>query len=227
MFNSLKAKIQAVASQKVADSHARFFKERPLLLGITTPVMRQIAQEFWELPLTDITTLLNSQYQEERFLALLILIHHYKKNPEAIYHYYLDHLDYINNWNLVDCSAHLIVGDFLLKKERTPLYKLAHATNMWHRRVAIVSTWAFIKKNDVEETGLIAQKLLNDSEDLIHKATGWMLREAGKKSRPFLDQFLETHHVSMPRTMLRYAIEKLSPEERAIWMKQTKNYKTT
>jgi 3-methyladenine DNA glycosylase AlkD len=219
LIDKVRAALKAVASEEVADSHARFFKERPKLLGINTPTLRKIAKEFLDLPLDAISKLLKSSYQEERFLALIILCHRYKKEAESTYNYYLKHLDYIDNWNLVDVSAHEIVGRYLMEKDKSLLKELAASSNMWHRRVAIVATWAFIKKGRVQETGVIAELLLDDPEDLIHKAVGWMLRESGKKDLAFLEKFLHKHHQKMPRTMLRYAIERLSPEERAIWMK--------
>ncbi len=191
------------------------YAEHDQFLGIPVPTLRAIAKEHTTLSHQDLHTLLTSPYNEERLLALLILVHQYKKSPLPTYHFYLDHLSYINNWNLVDSSAHLILGPHL--EAHTDL---AHSQNLWHRRIAIIATLYHIKKGNLDHTFHIAQALLNDTHDLIHKATGWMLREAGKQNLSALTAFLDAHHTRMPRTMLRYAIEKYPPETRAHYLKK-------
>lgn len=210
MLTALRKTLKELASEEVRASHARFFKDKPQLMGLTMPTLREVAKTYRELPLDALSKLLASAFQEERILALLILIYHYKKAPDAIYAYYLDHIDFIDNWNLVDLSAPAIVGVHLLKRDKAILTKLARSKTLWHRRIAIVSTWAFIKKGELAETERLATLLLQDKEDLMHKAVGWMLREAGKKDEAFLLGFLAKHEAVMPRTMVRYAKERLS-----------------
>ena len=160
---------------------------------------------------------MRSEWHEERLLALLILVRRFERGDEAaqraIYDLYLSETRWINNWDLVDVSAYKIVGAWLLRRSRAPLKKLAASHSLWERRIAIVSTFAFIRSGHLEETFSISKKLLGDPEDLIHKACGWMLRECGKRDERELVRFLNAHRRSMPRTMLRYAIEKF-PEKR-------------
>lgn len=187
-------------------------------MGVTVPTVRKIAKQFDSLQLSDLQGLLTSSINEERFLALIILIAQYQKSSvaqrEILYQFYLDHLQHVNNWNLVDASAHWIIGAHLLDKDRHLLEQLAQSDNLWLRRIAIVSTWYFIRQNDTVWTFKIATQLLADREDLIHKAVGWMLREAGKRDEKTLTQFLTKYASIMPRVMLRYAIEKLRPTTR-------------
>jgi len=225
MISLIQKALQKEASPETAASLGRFFKEKPCMHGIPMPKLRLLAKEFQELSFDDCHLLLGSSYQEERLLALLILCRRYRKTPETVYDFYLEHLTYVDNWNLVDASAHLIIGEYLWGKGISLLEKLAESPSLWKRRIAIVATWAFIKKGDVTATEKIATRLLQDKEDLIHKAVGWMLREAGKKDRLFLERFLQKQKDHMPRTMLRYAIEKFSADERAIWMRQTRSCK--
>lgn len=209
-----------------------FFKTAPgeyaahdKFLGITVPALRKISKEFSELSLSEIETLLASSFNEERLLALLILVNRYQKAnrelKEECYQFYLNNLKSVNNWNLVDLSAHLIVGAHLHKAEKDILFELSSRESLWERRVAIVSTWYFIRQNEHEWTIRLAKILLNDKHDLIHKAVGWMLREVGKKDLQVLVGFLADHANLMPRTMLRYAIEKFPEEQRKAYM-QTK-----
>lgn len=212
-------------------------------LDVTVPHIRSIAKHFSATDFGVLQQLLESEYNEERLLALIILAQQYHAaarilahakaqgksqakagSPKAeqagrtcqeIYEFYTHNVWYVNNWNLVDSSAHLIIGAHLWDKDRTPLLELAQSQNMWERRVAIVATWYFIKQGDLAWTFKIASMLLGDSHDLIHKAVGWMLREAGKKDEQALVTFLQEHAGHMPRTMLRYAIEKFSPGARA------------
>ncbi len=216
-------------------SNPRFFKtgegdyaEHDQFMGVTVPVLRKLAKTFEDLSLIDIKKLLQSPFNEERQLALFILVNHYKAGSQTektrIYDFYLKHLAYVNNWNLVDASAHLIIGAELFSKtnkEKTILKTLSISDNLWERRVAIVSTWTFIQNNHFEWTLKIAKQLLKDNHDLIHKAVGWMLREVGKKDTQVLITFLDQHAPKMPRTMLRYAIEHFSADERKMYLQRS------
>lgn len=201
------------------DRIAVFFKkgaggyaEHDQFIGISVPTLRKIAKEFLSLTLDELIHLIRSPINEERLLTLIILTHQYKLSSqeikEKLYQFYIQNLQHVNNWNLVDGSAHLIVGAHLWDKDRSYLTKLAISKSMWERRIAIVSTWYFIRNSDLEWTFKIALILQNDDHDLIHKAVGWMLREAGKRDCSQLVTFLENYATKMPRTMLRYAIEK-------------------
>lgn len=189
------------------------YAEHDKFMGITVPVLRKIAKSFITLSLEDISLLIESKINEERLLALIILTGQYKLGKsdqrEEIYQFFIKNIRYINNWNLVDSSAHLIVGAHLFERDRGFLEKLALSSNLWERRIAIISTWYFIRKSDLEWTFRIAKLLLNDSHDLIHKAVGWMLREAGKKNETSLISFLHCNSHKMPKTMLRYATERI------------------
>lgn len=187
-------------------------------LGITAPDLRKIAKTYKDIELEIIAALLQSKYNEERLLALLILVHQYQNgdsdHQQRVYQFYLNKLDRINNWNLVDSSAHHILGHYLWNKDdRSLLSKLAASTTLWERRIAIVATWYFIRKSELELTFKLARLLQNDPHDLIHKAVGWMLREAGKKDEAQLVSFLSDYGKQMPRTMLRYAMERLTKEQ--------------
>lgn len=203
-----------------AEKAARYFKtgvgsysENDTFIGVSNPNLRKIAKNFIYLDTENLELLLKSNINEERFLALIILTKQYqqhKKEEEKrkLYEFYIKNLQYVNNWNLVDASAHLIIGAYLWDKDRSLLIKLAKSKILWHRRIAVVSTLYFIRKNNLSSTFEIASILLQDREDLIHKAVGWMLREAGKRNQEELITFLDQHLNLMPRTMLRYAIEK-------------------
>lgn len=203
----------------------RFFKTGPgeygegdKFLGIRMPVLRELAGEFRDLPVSESEILLHSPFHEERMLAILILIRNFKKKDgkacKYIYELYLKSTEYINNWDLVDVSAAHIVGAYLIHKSKRPLYRLARSKNLWERRVAIMATFDYIKHHEFSETLKIAQMLLTDPHDLIHKATGWMLREIGKRDVGTEEAFLKEHYKKMPRTMLRYAIEKFPEGKR-------------
>ncbi len=201
----------------------RFFKtaigqyaEHDKFLGITVPSLRKIAKNYADLKLGDIQEFLCSSFNEERLFALILLSDKYQRSysKEQIYQFYLNNLQYVNNWNLVDSSAHLIIGAHLQDKPRDLLLELSSSNILWKRRIAIVATWWFIKQNDLKWTFKLAKLLLNDKHDLMHKATGWMLRELGKKDENLLINFLTTYKAQMPRTMLRYAIEKFSGDRR-------------
>lgn len=196
------------------------YAEHDRFMGITVPVLRKIAKRFMTISLEELGFLIQSQTNEERLLTLIILAAKYKAGAlaqkEEIYQFYRTNMRHINNWNLVDSSAHLIIGAHLFERDRDVLEELAASQNLWERRIAIVSTWHFIRQSDLEWTFKIAKLLLNDSHDLIHKAVGWMLREAGKKDEARLISFLCDHAHQMPKTMLRYAIERLSKEQRIV-----------
>jgi len=199
---------------------SRFFKtgkgeygEGDIFWGLTVPVSRKIAQKHKDIPLREIKSLLKNKVHEVRLIALMILVSQYKKSSlkdkEKIVRFYLQNTKSINNWDLVDLSSHYILGDWLInKKDKNILFKLAHSKYLWEQRIAIVSTYALIRQGELDLTFKIAKMFLNHEHDLIHKATGWMLREAGKKDEKALRKFLDSNVSKMPRTMLRYAIEK-------------------
>lgn len=219
--------IRAIQNPEKAIFLQRFFRtgkgeyaEGDLFLGLTVPDSRTIASKYGKLPLKEIEKLLHSKYHEERLVALFLLIRYFNHNKNerpAVYELYLKNTKYVNNWDLVDSSADKIVGEFLRdKKDRKILDRLAQSTDLWEKRIAIISTFQFIKKDkSAIDTFRIADILLGDSHDLIHKAVGWMLREAGKRiSQEQEEDFLKTRYKKMPRTMLRYAIEKFEEDKR-------------
>jgi 3-methyladenine DNA glycosylase AlkD len=222
-------KLRVLASADVARSAARFFKTGPgqygagdTFIGIKVPTLRAVSREFRALPLAEVEALLRSPIHEERHLALLVLVLHTANaddaQRQAAFDLYLRNTRFVNNWNLVDCSAPQVVGGYLLNRSRKPLLELAKSSSLWERRIAIVATQHFIRHDDLGETLTISEKLLRDQEDLIHKAAGWMLREAGKKNQAVLEGFLDQHATTMPRTMLRYAIERFSPARRQAYL---------
>lgn len=227
---SLSAELAALADPKKAKGVAAFFKtgkgeygEGDVFLGIPVPAQRQVAKRHRDLPLPAIAKLLKSPIHEERLCALIVLTEQYARGDEATkakcFDFYLQHLAGVNNWDLVDSSAHQIVGEHLLTRDRKLLRKLAKSKDLWERRVAIVSTWAFIRKGESETTFEISQLLLHDTHDLIHKAVGWMLREVGKRvDEDTLRGFLKAHVSELPRTALRYAIERFPADERKAWL---------
>lgn len=192
------------------------YAEHDIFIGVPVPVIRAIAQEYLHLSTDELEQLLHSPINEERLLALIILVAQYTKadiqKKEETFQFYLQNLEHVNNWNLVDSSAHLIIGAHLFDTDRSLLLLLAQSDNLWKRRVAIVATWYFIRKNDLSWTFDIALILKNDTHDLIHKAIGWMLREAGKRNEGELISFLNQYAEELPRTTVRYAIERL-PED--------------
>lgn len=208
----------------------RFFKTGPgqygegdRFRGIRVPALRSLAKAYERLELPEALDLLHSEFHEDRVVALLILIHIYRRSDEAgkahIYRLYLDHTRLINNWDLVDISAEHIVGDWLLHRRRSDLTRLAKSAELWERRIAIIATFRFIKAGELDETFRIARLLLRDRHDLIHKAVGWMLREAGKRDLAAEEAFLAAHYKDMPRTMLRYAIERFPEPRRQAYLK--------
>ena len=216
--------MRALGNADIAEHSQRFFKtgkgeygEGDRFLGIRVPIVRQQVRRYRDATVSVLVQLLRSPWHEERLFAVLSLADRYKRGGEAeqrkIFETYLENIDRVNNWDLVDGSAHLIVGPWLEDRSRKRLYRMARSSHLWTRRVAIMSTYHFIRNNDFGDTLAIAEILLNDREDLIHKATGWMLREVGNRDRAIEETFLKRHYKNMPRTMLRYAIERF-PEKR-------------
>jgi 3-methyladenine DNA glycosylase AlkD len=189
------------------------YGESDRFIGVRTPALRIISGKYRHLKAPEIEKLLKSQIHEYRYAALLILVFQYEAGDsdtrQKVFDFYLDHTRYINNWDLVDSSAPNIVGEHLVSRSRRVLYRLAESPILWERRIAMVATFAFLSRGDLKDTFGIANCLLGDKHDLIHKAIGWMLREAGVHSRPRLIAFLKRHYSRIPRTALRYAIEHL------------------
>ncbi len=221
--------LRALASPQKAAILQRFFKTGPgeygegdQFIGVTVPAARRVAATFSGLSQRDVSRLARSPVHEERLLGLLIWMRQFSradpKGRKLIYDLYVRHMPWINNWDLVDISCRDIIGGWLASRSREPLHRWARSKRLWDRRVAIVSTWPFIRDGDVQETLHLALVLLHDKEDLIHKAVGWMLRELGKRDERALRAFLDRHAASMPRTMLRYAIERFPPAQRRRWM---------
>lgn len=221
--------LRAYSDEEKKEILPRFFKtgkgqygEGDRFMGVTVPNTRKVAKSAAGLSSDVVEMLLESPWHESRLCALLILIEKYRKDPETIVTFYLNHTRWVNNWDLVDLSAPYILGDYLVKLEdRSILYELAQSQLMWEQRIAVVSTLMLIRNGQFEDTMRLAQKLLSARHDLMQKAVGWMLREVGKRDKGLLQSFLEKHKSQMPRTMLRYAIEKFSPEERAYYMKRS------
>lgn len=223
---SLQQQLKKLANPKKAIDVARFFKtgkgeygEGDVFLGITVPEIRIVAKQYKDLSLKEIQKLLQSKIHEERLLALIILVNQFKQADEdkqqQIFDLYLSNTKYINNWDLVDASAEYIVGAYLIKRSKTILKTLAQSKSLWERRIAIIATFQFIKQKQHEHTFIIAKILLRDDHDLIHKAVGWMLREVGKRiSEAIEETFLQQYYQQMPRTMLRYAIERFDEKKR-------------
>lgn len=229
MLSRIKKDLKARASSAKARILARYFKtgkgeygHGDKFIGVTVPETREIAQKHVHTPLTVVKHLLRSKIHEERLLALHILSEQFRQASNTarkkIIDFYLANTTYVNNWDLVDSSAHQLLGEWLLDKERSLLDKLARSKQLWERRIAIIATYAFIKRNQFSDTLRIAETLLHDSHDLMHKATGWMLRELGKREQAVLERFLKKHAHKMPRTMLRYAIERFPETKRKAYL---------
>ena len=221
--------LRKLGDAALAQHSQRFFKtgkgeygEGDRFLGIRVPVLRERLKMFRDTPGDEIIRLLASKYHEERLFALLLMVDQFRRGSESergwIYRQYLANTRYINNWDLVDSSAGKIVGAYLEKRSRKPLYKLARSKSLWERRIAVIATSHFIGRNDFDDTLAICELLLNDDEDLIHKAAGWMLREIGKRDVETEKAFLDRYCAVMPRTMLRYAIERLHQQERRSYL---------
>lgn len=225
-FSAVQSALRQLADPQRAKKSSQFFKAGPgdygagdRFLGINVPDQRRVARQFRDLPLADISRLLQSPFHEDRFTALEILVLQFESAVDArtrarIFRFYLRHTARINNWDLVDTSARYIVGAYLRSRSRRPVYRLARSRNMWERRIAIVASHDWIAAGDTQDTYALAALLLDDPQDLIHKAVGWMLREAGRCSRSELRTFVLRHYVRMPRTALRYAIEHFPAAQR-------------
>lgn len=224
-------RLLALANAADAKAALWYFKTGPgdygegdRFLGIRAPVMRALVREFVSVPLDSISRLLESPWHEERLLAVLILVRQYDRGSEAeraaVFRLYMSSLDRVNNWDIVDSSAPRIVGRHLAGKGRGTLTRLARSEHLWSRRVAVLATAWDIGQGDFRATLAISKVLLTDDHDLIHKAVGWMLREVGKRDRAVMEAFLTKHAATMPRTMLRYAIEKLPTEDRRWYLKK-------
>jgi 3-methyladenine DNA glycosylase AlkD len=249
-LNKLRNPVRAKHSQRFFKTGKGEYGEGDIFLGITMPVQHQLAKKYRDLSLSDLQILLNSKIHEQRMIALLILVDQYEslrpkgrssfflcKNSgillrnkkskselkKKIFDFYLSNTKNINNWDLVDLSAPNIVGEYLLTKNKSILYKLAKSKNLWERRIAILATFTFIKDNQYRDALKIGQLLLKDKHDLIHKAVGWMLREIGKRNQSEEEKFLKKYYQVMPRTMLRYAIEKFNDNKRKYYLKVVKS----
>jgi 3-methyladenine DNA glycosylase AlkD len=226
-----RTKLKSLASPAAAALATRFFKtglgqygKGDTFIGINVPTLRTVSRSFRALPLDEVRSLLKSPVHEERHLALMILVLQVAKCDEShrkrVYDLYLGNTRFVNNWDLVDCSAPQVVGGYLMTKPREPRSVPARSESPWERRIAVVSTRHFIRHGEFGETLSICRLLLGDREDLIHKATGWMLREVGKKDQSALEGFLDRHGGVMPRTMLRYAIERLPTGQRQAYLRK-------
>lgn len=227
-MDDLRQELQEAAEPERVEVLQRFFKTGPggygegdVFIGVRVPAARRVASRFDDLGLDDVLELLRSPVHEERFVALVCLVRRYERGDGAtrqrVYDLYLENTDWVNNWDLVDVSAPHIVGARLLDRGtagREVLDRLARARSVWERRISILATFAFIRAGDHQDTLRLARVLLRDEHDLIHKAVGWMLREVGKRDQALLVGFLKLHASEMPRTMLRYAVERLDPQTR-------------
>jgi 3-methyladenine DNA glycosylase AlkD len=232
MLDLIQSQLASLSNTEDGIFLQKFFKTGPgqygegdLFRGIRVPVLRRLSKTHQDIPLELAEQLLHSAHHEDRLLALLILVHKYANADETgragIYTLYLDNTHFINNWDLVDTSAEHIVGAYLSDKSREPLYQLARSGSLWERRIAVLATFHFIKRGRFDETLRITGMLLTDKQDLIHKAAGWMLREVGKRDMQIEEAFLGAHYRQMPRTMLRYAIEKFPQDKRLRYLKGT------
>lgn len=230
MIENIKRELENLSDPAKAEFLPRFFKTLPggyaegdIFIGVTVPNIRSVARKYRDLPMSQIRSLLHSPVHEHRLTALLILVDKFSKAGPAeqkkIVRFYLANLRYVNNWDLVDLSADKILGAFLFGRDNTILYELCDSGHLWSQRISIMSTFHFIRNGRFEDTFRLAEKMLTHKHDLIHKAAGWMLREIGKRDKAAEERFLKKHYRIMPRTMLRYAIEKFSPDERQRYLK--------
>jgi 3-methyladenine DNA glycosylase AlkD len=225
----LKKDMLKLADPKQASNLQRFFKtgkgdygEGDIFIGLKVPEQRKLSKKYKDLSLDHIQELLNSKIHEHRLTALFILVNRYKKVEEDekkhIFDFYIKNTKNINNWDLVDSSAPYIIGTYLLEKDKSILYTLAKSNNLWERRISVLGSGGFIKNKQYDDLLKISEILLKDEHDLIHKAVGWMLREIGKRNQEVEEDFLKKHYKVMPRTMLRYSIEKFSKSKRKFYM---------
>ena len=229
-LQDIRSKLRKLGDKQKATILQGFFKtgqggygKGDIFIGVRVPEIRKLAEKYQDISTTDVQKLLKSPLHEERLLALIILVIKYSKGNDVvkkrIYKLYLKNTRHINNWDLVDLTAEKIVGDYLTDKSKEPLYKLAKSNSLWERRISIMATFHFIKQNNFVQTLIVAEMLLKDKEDLIHKAVGWMLREIGKRHLSTEAKFLNEHSQEMPRTMLRYAIERFPESKRQGYLK--------
>ena len=229
------SELQSIGSLEKAVHLSRFFKTGPgqygegdRFLGVMVPYSRAIAKANKAMPLEEVQLLLESPWHEARLCALLILVYRFKERKiteeerEQIYSFYIKNARRCNNWDLVDLSCRDIVGEYLVDKDRSILYRLADSENLWEQRIAVVATWAFIRRSDFNDTLALAERFMAHKHDLMHKAVGWMLREVGKKDRETLTNFLEKNATQLPRTTLRYAIEHYPEPQRQYFLKMKK-----
>jgi len=231
-YQQVRKELKKYASAKRKKTNEWFFKigkgeygEGDQFMGVRVPDARKVAKKFIDLKFIELEKFLQSKIHEERFTALLILVEKFKKadkeNRRKIYKFYLKNKKQVNNWDLVDLSAHHIVGKYLLEnpKEKKILNKFVSSKSMWDRRIAIIASWAFIRNNNITETLRLSKKLLSDKEDLMHKAVGWMLREAWKREDKKVEEFLIKNYNKLPRTTLRYTIERMEESKRKRFLK--------
>lgn len=233
-IKNIQNELKQLSNKRIAEHSQKFFKtgkgeygEGDKFLGIRVPLLRQLAKKHKDISIKEASLLLKSQFHEERLLSLFLLIGLYRisanQEKKKIYNLYLSNTQFINNWDLIDSSAEHIVGAFLWEINKKPIYVLARSRNLWERRISIMATFYFIKRNSFKDTLKLAKILLSDNEDLIHKSVGWMLREIGKRDLETEEEFLKKHYKKMPRTMLRYAIERLSKGKREKYLKKGGN----
>ena len=230
MLKEILKELKSLADAKKAKDLMRFFKTGPgeygegdIFRGITMPQLRQIAKRHQDIEIDQTLELLHSKYHEDRMLALIIWTMKFPRSSPSeqkkLYRLYISSSEYINNWDLIDVACPQIVGGYLIDKDRKPLYKLAQSKNLWENRMAVLATFTFIKNGDFADNFAISDILLNHQHDLIHKAVGWMLREIGKRDHKAEEEFLKPRYNRMPRTMLRYAIEKFEEDKRQKYLK--------
>jgi 3-methyladenine DNA glycosylase AlkD len=234
MIRKLQKEFRSLGNEEIASHSLRFFKtgkgeygEGDIFLGIRVPVIRKHAKTLIDLPLKTLEAFIESKYHEERLLGLIVLVNKFNASKDEnekskIYKYYISKFKYINNWDLVDVTCPHIVGKYLFEKDRKILYKWAKSKDLWTKRIAMISNWWFIRNGDLKDVYKLSEILLEDEHDLIHKAVGWMLREAAKKDFKKTEVFLKKHYKSMPRTMLRYAIEQFPEKTRQAYLKGTR-----
>ena len=234
MLQELIKEIKSKEDKNKKEVFQRFFKtdkgqygEGDIFIGLSVPIQRNISKKYFnKIDLKELQELIKNEIHEFRLISLMILVYKYEKEKNEILknkyiNFYLKNTKYINNWDLVDLSAYKILGDYLLNKNRDILYKLSKSKDLWERRISIISTFAFIKNKEYKDTLKISENLLDDKNDLIHKASGWMLREVGKRiGESEEEEFLKKYYKKMPRTMLRYSIERFSKEKKEFYMKK-------